>query len=273
MIHSTRFQRVHMQHQAVIDHIISWISRYVEASGLPGPLVVGVSGGIDSAVTSALCAHTGRQVIALSMPIYQDPDLHSLSQRQLAWLAENFKNVRTHTLDLTPLFQSCERVFPENIQDALNMANARSRLRMVTLHAFAGHNKGLVVGTGNKVEDFGVGFFTKYGDGGVDISPIADLMKSEVYALAEQLGILDDIRAAAPTDGLWDDGRTDESQLGVSYDELEWAMRYLEENTSDDSSSLSESQQTVLNRYQELNRINRHKVEPIPVCLIPDTLR
>ncbi len=262
--------RNNMQAQKVIDHIVGWLSDYLDNSKQNG-FVVGVSGGIDSALTSTLCARTGASVTAISMPIYQAESLHSLSQRQLEWLTQNFDNVETATLELTPVFKSMEDTFPADIQDPLTMANTRARLRMTTLYTYAGNLKKLVAGTGNKVEDFGVGFYTKYGDGGVDLSPIADLMKSEVYALCKHLDVLQDIQDAAPTDGLWDDGRTDEGQIGVSYDALEWAMHFIAQNGDEDT--LSDEQQHALATYRSFHNANQHKMLPIPVCGIPENLR
>ena len=232
---------------------------------------MGVSGGIDSALTSTLCARTGASVTAISMPIYQAPSLHSLSQQHLDWLTERFDNVAAETIELTPVFKSMEKTFPEGIQDPLTMANTRARLRMTTLYTYAGNLKKLVAGTGNKVEDFGVGFYTKYGDGGVDLSPIADLMKSEVYALCKELDVLQDIQNAAPTDGLWDDGRTDEGQIGVSYDALEWAMHFIDSNG--DEAKLDDEQKHALATYRRFHNANKHKMLPIPVCDIPASLR
>ncbi len=259
-----------MQAPKVIDHIVGWLSDYLEKAGLEG-FVVGVSGGIDSALTSTLCARTGASVTAISMPIYQAPSLHSLSQRHLEWLTEHFDNVDTETIELTPVFKSMEDTFPEGIQDPLTMANTRARLRMTTLYTYAGNLKKLVAGTGNKVEDFGVGFYTKYGDGGVDLSPIADLMKSEVYALCKELDVLNDIQQAEPTDGLWDDGRTDEGQIGVSYDELEWAMYFIDDNGNE--AEITVQQKHALATYRRFHDANKHKMLPIPVCEIPVALR
>jgi NAD+ synthase len=232
---------------------------------------VGVSGGIDSAVTSTLCAKTGKRVIPLNIPIYQAPEQVSLSARHIAWLEENFDNAQGVKIDITPAFQGFETVLPKDVQDELTMANTRSRLRMVTLYAVAGHHRLLVAGTGNRVEDFGVGFYTKYGDGGVDLSPIADLMKSEVYTLGSALGVVDAIQSAPPTDGLWGDNRTDEAQIGASYDELEWAMN-LEADPSTES-ELNDRQKEVLAIYRRFHAANRHKIDPIPVCNIPDSLK
>jgi len=259
-----------MQTDKVIEFIENWLKSYCDQAGMNG-FVVGVSGGIDSAVTSALCARTGKKVIPLNMPIYQAPEQVSLSARHITWLEKNFENVQGMEIDITPAFQGLETVFPKDIQDGLTMANTRSRLRMITLYAVAGHHKMLVAGTGNKVEDFGVGFYTKYGDGGVDLSPIADLMKSEVYALGRALGVVDAIQSAPPTDGLWGDNRTDETQIGASYDELEWAMKFETEPSTE--SELSDRQKEVLAIYRRFHAANRHKMDPIPVCNIPVSLK
>ena len=259
-----------MQTQPVIEHIVSWLNAYLDQSGLKG-FVVGVSGGVDSAVTSTLCAMTHQPVKVLNMPIHQASDQVSRSANHIGWLMSRYDNVEGVTVDLTPVFASLQQVLPEAIQDELTMANSRSRLRMLTLYGFSTHLRLLVAGTGNKVEDFGVGFYTKYGDGGVDLSPIADLMKSEVYALAEAMDIIDEIVQAPPTDGLWGDNRSDESQIGATYDELEWAMAFEAGNL--DEQSLGPRQQDVLTIYRRFNRTNRHKMLPIPVCIIPESLR
>mgnify|MGYP001550534832 CR=1 FL=1 len=252
----------------VIDHIVSWLTGYIDRSGLKG-FTVGVSGGIDSAVTSTLCAKTGKPVIALNMPIHQEKDQISRSESHIQWLESRFGNASGENIDLTPAFDQLKATFPEKIQDGLTMANTRSRLRMLTLYAYASNNRMLVAGTGNKVEDFGVGFYTKYGDGGVDLSPIADLMKTQVYALAKELGIIEAIQKATPTDGLWEDGRSDESQIGATYAELEWAMDYLD-NPSE--KSLTGRQEEVIAIYKKFHTANRHKMEGIPVCRIPRDL-
>lgn len=258
-----------MNAEKVAAHIINWLKDYVFASGLKG-FTIGVSGGIDSAVTSTLCAKTGYPVIVLNMPIHQASDQVFRAGQHIAWLSKNHDNVTGHDVNLTPVFEQVKTTLPSDIQDGLTMANTRARLRMITLYAFASHYRLLVVGTGNKVEDFGVGFYTKYGDGGVDISPIADLMKTEVYTLGRYLGVSRDILSARPTDGLWEDNRTDESQIGASYDELEWAMTY---EAGDKSRDITEHQKDVLEVYRKFNRINRHKMEPIPVCTIPGELK
>ena len=259
-----------MQTQPVIDHIVQWLSRYLDQSGLKG-FVVGVSGGIDSAVTSTLCALAGFPVKALNMPIHQAPDQVSRSANHILWLETRHANVEGVTVDLTPAFESLQGVLPAAIQDDLSMANTRSRLRMLTLYGFSTHHRMLVAGTGNKVEDFGVGFFTKYGDGGVDLSPIADLMKSEVYALADTLGILNEIVQAAPTDGLWNDNRSDENQIGATYDELEWAMTF--DADQGDEQTLVPRQREVMAIYRKFHHINRHKMQPIPICTIPHAIK
>ena len=233
--------------------------------------VVGISGGIDSAVTSTLCAGSGKKVVLLNMPIYQHPDQLSLASQHIKWLEQKYDNATGIRVDLTPVFQAVEKTFPADIQDGLSMANTRSRLRMLTLYAFSTHHKMLVAGTGNKVEDFGVGFFTKYGDGGVDISPIGDLVKTEVYAIGKEMGILDGILNAPPTDGLWADRRTDESQLGATYAELEWAMEF--EAESGDEDQLEPRQGEVLAIYRKFHQANKHKMDPIPVLKIPESLK
>lgn len=242
------------------NQITEWIKNYANNAGLQS-LVVGISGGIDSAVVSALCARTGLNTVAVTMPIRQRPDLHDLSMRQGAWLAQNFDNVRHEIIDLTSTFDEFEQRLA-TYPNLLGMANSRSRLRMVTLYQIAQSVQGIVVGTGNRVEDFGVGFYTKYGDGGVDISPIGDLLKTEVWQMGRELGILEDIIDAAPTDGLWDDGRTDQDQLGgLTYAELELAM------SQDEGSELIKNGLDLerLHKYQVLRARNLHKMQPIPV--------
>jgi NAD+ synthase len=252
-----------MQTDKVINHIVKWLDDYATKAGIEG-FVLGISGGIDSAVTSTLCAMTGKKLICLNLPIHQAPNQFERSNKHIAWLKENFTGVSSDIVDLTKTFDQTCIDFPKEIQDQLTMANVRARLRMTTLYAFAGHNGYLVAGTGNKVEDFGVGFFTKYGDGGVDLSPIADLMKTQVFDIAAELNVIEEIQEAKPTDGLWGDDRTDEDQIGASYPELEWAMVF-----DGDESKLTERQTTVLNIYRKLNRANQHKMVPIPVCEIP----
>ena len=259
-----------METTKIIDHIVKWLKTYCDDAGLKG-FVLGISGGIDSAVTSTLCAKTEKEVILLSIPIYQIPEQLSLAQVHIEWLKQHHHNVRGIHLDLTPTFQALETSFPPDVQDGLTMANTRARLRMLSLYAFASHHKMLVVGTGNKVEDFGVGFYTKYGDGGVDILPIADLMKSEVYAIGKELGINAAILKALPTDGLWIDNRTDEMQIGATYAELEWIMQF--EAESKDEDQLNARQKEVLSIYRRFRQANRHKMDPIPMCKIPESLK
>ena len=258
-----------MKKKEVIQYIISWLKHYSEKSKTAG-FVIGISGGIDSALTSTLCAMTGKKVIVLNLPIRQHESEYNRGKEHINWLLKNYPNVVADEVNLTSVFSEIEQTFPSSIQDFLTMANTRSRLRMLTLYSIAGHHKLLVAGTGNKIEDFGIGFFTKYGDGGVDLSPIADLMKSEVYALAAELGVTSSILNARPTDGLFADGRTDEDQIGASYDELEWAMKYVGEHSNE---NLTERQQEVLSIFLSRNKANKHKVEPIPVCIIPDELK
>ena len=241
-----------------IEQIVVWLKKYAVNANVEG-FVVGVSGGIDSAVTSTLCAKTELPVLVLSMPIHQDSTLHSRSELQVEWLEKNFSNVTGKLVDLSKVYDNFAEVVKSN---SLGLANSKARLRMTTLYAFATAHNSLVAGTGNKVEDFGVGFFTKYGDGGVDLSPIADLMKSEVYAVAKELGIPEEIQNAAPTDGLWGDSRTDEEQLEATYDELEWAMQY------EGFSSLAPRQRKVLEIYNQHHQKNLHKMVPLPVCEI-----
>jgi NAD+ synthase len=259
-----------MKAKEVIAHIVSWLKDYSDASFTNG-FVVGISGGIDSALTSTLCALTGKRVIILNLPIRQFKKEFDLSNEHIEWLKKNFKNVESDVVDLTKVFDEFEKQVPASTHDFLSMANSRARLRMTTLYAFASHHRLLVAGTGNKIEDFGVGFFTKYGDGGVDVSPIADLLKSEVYALARELDVTQNILNARPTEGLFADGRTDEDQLGASYDELEWAMEFVNKNTTD--YKLNDRQRKVLEIYTRLHKANRHKMDPIPVCKIPEHLK
>jgi NAD+ synthase len=223
--------------------------------------VIGISGGIDSATVSTLCAKTGIKTIVVSMPILQQKDQLERADNHIKWLKNNFSNVKSYTYDLTDLFNNFKDLF--DIENKHALANSRSRLRMITLYQVAGINNGLVVGTGNKVEDFGVGFFTKYGDGGVDISPIADINKTGVRSLAKELSINSEIITSRPTDGLWDDDRSDEDQIGASYEELEWAMEH-EGNLTD----LTDRQRQVLEIYNNFNRLNAHKMNPIPVFKI-----
>jgi NAD+ synthase len=262
-----------MKTKDVADHIIHWLNAYVEESKFDG-FVVGVSGGVDSALTSTLCANTGKPTLCLEMPIHQDSDQMSRANSHTSWLAKNFINVRVKLVPLNALYESFYQLDAkgnENINTPLSLANTRSRLRMATLYYFASQERFLVAGTGNKVEDFGVGFYTKYGDGGVDISPIADLMKSEVRELAAHLGIYDSIIHAAPTDGLWDDNRTDEDQLGATYDELEWAMKQHENGKN--ATDFTGRDKTVFTNYEKHHVMNKHKMVPIPICVIPQHLK
>ena len=239
-----------------IDFIKDWILNYVNSMPKKAEsLVIGISGGIDSSVSSTLSAMTGLKTIVISMPIKQKSFQHDLSLKHQEWLKKNFKNVSGFTIELDNLFSTFEKTLSK-FNNEHGMANSRARLRMTTLYQVAAANKGIVVGTGNKVEDFGVGFYTKYGDGGVDISPIADCNKSQVWELGKELGILKEIIDAAPTDGLWDDGRTDEGQLGLKYDELEEAM--------------SNPNSPNRAKYEIIRKQNLHKMEPIPVCKIPN---
>lgn len=253
----------------VEQHIVDWLRKYLESSGLRG-FVVGVSGGIDSAVTSALAARTGYQCICVEMPIHQSQEQITRAAKHIEKLQQQHSNVLVQKVELTSVFDSFVAQLPDvpnSDEREMALVNSRARLRMTTLYYFAALHRSLVAGTGNKVEDFGVGFFTKYGDGGVDLSPIADLNKSQVYELAKHLGIIDDIIQAPPTDGLWGDERTDEDQLGASYPELEWAMEMQEKAYNEDE--LSERQREVLKIYQRFHRANKHKMEPIPVCVVP----
>jgi NAD+ synthase len=254
--------------EEINTHIVNWLKTYAENAKTNG-FVVGISGGVDSAVTSTLCAQTGLKVLCVEMPIHQAHSHVTRGREHIEQLKKQYPNVSSIEADLTSVFQDFIRQVPEtnNLHKLhLSLANTRSRLRMTTLYYFAGIYGLLVAGTGNKVEDFGVGFFTKYGDGGVDLSPIADLMKSEVFALGRYLKVPNSILTAAPTDGLFGDERTDEDQIGASYDELEWAMTITEEKTT--SNSLSERELEVLKIYEKLNKINQHKMNPIPVCTI-----
>ena len=236
--------------------IKDWIANYVaEMSSPANSLILGISGGIDSSVSSTLSAMTGLKTIVLSMPIKQKSSQHDLSLKHQEWLIKNFNNVEAHIINLDELFEKFENTLSK-FNSKLGMANSRARLRMATLYQVAAANKGIVVGTGNKVEDFGVGFYTKYGDGGVDISPIADCNKSDIWEMGKSLNILKEIIEAAPTDGLWDDGRTDEGQLGLKYTELEEAMNNI--------NSINRE------KYEKIRKINLHKMEPIPVCKIPN---
>ena len=252
------------------QHIVSWLKDYARTANMNG-WVVGVSGGIDSAVASTLCAETGLPTCVVEMPIHQHPSQASRAQAHMKALEARFGNVSRSRVDLTGVYDGLVAALPDasDASDGLALANSRARLRMTTLYALAAQRRALVAGTGNKVEDFGVGFYTKYGDGGVDVSPIADLVKTEVFALGAALGVGQEILDAPPTDGLWGDDRTDEDQLGATYIELEWAMA----NTDADPSTWTERQCEVMAVYTRLNRANQHKMNPIPVCLIPEHMR
>ena len=231
------------------ERIVKWIKDYADENKIQS-LVVGVSGGIDSAVVSTLCAETGLPTFPLGMPIHQDSDQESLSDLHLAWLEKKYKNVKTLKFNLTKVFEKFKEALQEYSHDDLSLANSRSRIRMITLYQIAGKYNGIVVGTGNKVEDYGVGFYTKYGDGGVDIAPIADIYKTEVWELGRHLGVNEKIIEASPTDGLWDDKRTDEDQLGASYAQLEEAMEY--------------GTGPAVKILETFNGRNKHKMESIP---------
>ena len=262
-----------MQTQKVVDHIVHWLKDYAEKANVKG-FVIGISGGIDSAVTSTLCAKTGLKLKCLEMPIHQAENQVSRALRHIDWLKENFDDVEMQQVNLTPVFDSLLASLPKVDKEEerfMALANTRARLRMTSLYYFAGLESLLVAGTGNKVEDFGVGFYTKYGDGGVDLSPIADLLKTEVYEIAEHLGINEEILTAAPTDGLWGDDRTDEDQIGATYPELEWAMHM--DDLGKTADNFEGRKLEVFKIYKKLNTANQHKMQPIPVCEIPLNLK
>ena len=262
-----------MNTEKVASHIISWLKQYAEESKVKG-FVVGVSGGIDSALTATLCAKTGFPTLCVEMPIHQAENHVTRAEEHIKQLKKQFSNVSETRVQLTSTFEDFKNALPEEMTSTkleLSLANTRARLRMLTLYYFAGLHRYLVAGTGNKVEDFGVGFYTKYGDGGVDLSPIADLMKSEVYELAAYLKVPNSILKAAPTDGLFGDSRTDEDQIGASYDELEWAMRMQDKGKKADN--FSGREQEVFNIYEKLNKMNEHKMVPIPICEVPQVLK
>ena len=262
-----------MQTEKVIDHIVFWLKDYAIHAKVNG-FVVGISGGIDSAVTSTLCAKTGLPTLCIEMPIHQATSHVSRAQDHISYLTNTFDNVTATRVDLTPVFEEFKtEISSSKNQDIVDMAlaNSRARLRMTTLYYYAGLENRLVAGTGNKVEDFGVGFYTKYGDGGVDLSPIADLMKSEVYAIGQELKIIDSIMVAKPSDGLFGDARSDEDQIGANYDELEWAMAMQDAGKKADDFSGRELE--VFNIYMSYNRRNQHKMNPIPICEIPKNLK
>ena len=257
-----------LQIENVNTQIVEWLKSYAENSKVNG-FVIGISGGIDSAVTSTLCAQTGLKVLCVEMPIHQAPSHVSRAKEHIEQLKNRFPNVTSTVADLTSVFETFKKEVPSSDNETalnLSLANTRSRLRMTTLYYFAGIHGLLVAGTGNKVEDFGVGFYTKYGDGGVDLSPIADLMKSEVYQLGTYLKVPNSILIAPPTDGLFGDDRSDEDQIGATYDELEWAMEIMK--TEVEPITLTERQKAVLEIYNKFNKNNQHKMNPIPVCTI-----
>lgn len=262
-----------MQTEKVTDYIVKWLKDYANNAKVNG-FVVGISGGIDSAVTSSLCAETGLDVLCIEMPIHQAASHVTRAQEHIAQLKARYTNVRDTRVDLTPVFEEFKtEVSLEGEQATVDMAlaNTRARLRMTTLYYHAGLLGLLVAGTGNKVEDFGVGFYTKYGDGGVDLSPIADLLKSEVYALGKHLKVPESIMNAAPSDGLFGDARSDEDQIGASYPELEWAMAMQDEGKTVED--FDGRQAEVFKIYMDYNRRNQHKMNPIPICEIPKNLK
>jgi len=262
-----------MKTHLVVDYIVLWLKTYAERANVKG-FVIGVSGGIDSAVTSTLCAETGLPLLCLEMPIHQGENQVNRAKEHIDQLKQRYKNVSSKEINLTNTFETFKQAVPqveENDTVFMSRANTRARLRMTTLYYFAGLNGYLVAGTGNKVEDFGVGFFTKYGDGGVDLSPIADLMKSEVYDIAEVLKVPASIMKAKPTDGLFGDSRSDEDQIGASYDELEWAMNEADKGKT--ARDFDGRKKEVFEIYNYRNRANKHKMIPIPVCEIPKELK
>jgi NAD+ synthase len=262
-----------MQTDKVVDHIVEWLKDYTLNARMKG-FVVGVSGGIDSAVTSTLCARTGLNVLCVEMPIHQGESQVTRADRHIDWLMEKYPNVSRQPVNLTPVFDQLVGALPkvDNEEERfMSLANTRARLRMTTLYYFAALLGYLVAGTGNKVEDFGIGFYTKYGDGGVDLSPIADLLKTEVYEIGSFLGVSKEILMAPPTDGLWGDDRTDEDQIGASYPELEWAMKMDEEGKS--IADFKNREAEVFTIYKKYNTANKHKMIPIPICKIPETLK
>ena len=265
----------HMHTEKVIAHIVRWLKDYCADSRQSG-FVIGLSGGIDSAVTSALCARTGLPTLCVEMPIHQAPAHVLRAHEHVKSLERDYPNVRMERVDLTPAFLTIAAALPRTADDAavqLGLANTRARLRMTALYHLAGIHGYLVAGTGNKVEDFGVGFYTKYGDGGVDLSPIADLTKTEVYELGRAMKVVESIMTARPTDGLFGDDRSDEDQIGATYPELEWAMDVRDRGLDVATLDLSERQRKVLVIFDSRRAANKHKMEPIPVCLIPSALK
>ena len=262
-----------MKTQLVTEHIIKWLKDYATNAKVNG-FVVGISGGIDSAVTSTLCAETGLDVLCIEMPIHQAASHVTRAQEHIAQLKKRYSNVSDTRADLTPVFEEFKTEISLDGEQAtvdMALANTRARLRMTTLYYYAGLKALLVAGTGSKVEDFGVGFYTKYGDGGVDLSPIADLMKSEVYAVGNYLKVPESIMNAAPSDGLFGDTRSDEDQIGASYPELEWAMEMQDQGKNE--SDFNSREQEVFKIYQGFNRRNKHKMIAIPVCEIPENFK
>ena len=262
-----------LQVEKANEFIVNWLKNYATNAKVNG-FVVGISGGVDSAVTSTLCAQTGLKVVCIQMPIHQSECQVNRGKEHISQLMQRFPNVSEAESNLTTVFESFKKVLPNDTEEHqlhLTLANTRARIRMTTLYYYGGIYGLLVAGTGNKVEDFGVGFYTKYGDGGVDLSPIADLMKSDVFALGAYLKVPESILTASPTDGLFGDDRTDEDQLGASYDELEWAMRQDEVGKS--ANSFSGREKIVFEIYKRLNTVNQHKMQPIPVCILPQSLK
>ncbi len=262
-----------MQTEKIVNHIVNWLKDYAMKARVNG-FVIGISGGIDSAVTSTLCAKTGLDLLCIEMPIHQAASHVTRAQEHISQLKKRFPNVSDARVDLTPVFEEFKtEVSLDGKQTTVDMAlaNTRARLRMTTLYYHAGLLGLLVAGTGNKVEDFGVGFYTKYGDGGVDLSPIADLLKSEVYKIGDYLNVPESIMKAAPSDGLFGDARSDEDQIGASYPELEWAMKMKDEGKTIDDFTGREHE--VFKIFMSYNSRNQHKMVPIPICEIPKELR
>ena len=261
-----------MKYDIIADNIIQWLKAYSKKSKTDG-FVIGISGGIDSALTSTLCASTGLPTICIDMPIMQNKNEVNRASSHIKWLQKKFNNVIHKSIDLNDVFNSFKNTVEQNNDknNFLSLANSRSRLRMTTLYYFAGINRCLVAGTGNKVEDFGIGFYTKYGDGGVDISPIADLNKTDVFEISKILGVIDEIIKAKPTDGLWDDGRTDEDQIGATYKELEWAMQQKDLNKK--LIDFKGREKEVFQILQKFNKQNLHKMNPIPIYKVPEILK
>ncbi len=262
-----------MQTQKIIDHIVNWLKDYAVKAKVNG-YVIGVSGGVDSGVVSTLCAMTGLEVLLLEMPIRQKEDQVNRAQEHIADLKKKFPNVKAHTVNLTPVFETFEQSVHEyaegNPNKNLSLANTRSRFRMLNLYYFGQLHGLLVCGTGNKVEDFGIGFYTKYGDGGVDVSPIADLYKTEVYELARGLDLIESIQNAIPTDGLWDAERTDEDQIGATYPELEKIQKEYGTKTVEDYEGRDKE---VFMIFDRMHKAAKHKMVPIPICDVPEEWR